>query len=451
MLITDNVVYLTANSGYNKNVFINISFTCALSYIPMKEQLSNFFAFDIGSSKIAAVNASITREGKVKINSQVLRRSNGFKSSSITNMELAEGSLIDAIYALERKTNKSIKEIAVSLSGSGVKSYYVRSKIKLKVLPITDRDLRKLIRLALVQFRVENQEIVHYFPIEFILDSKKNVDNPIGMYAREVSCQLHIISADSFMIMNLTSCLAKCYVEVTDIFLSIYSSGISCLTQDEKQLGSIIIDIGSNTSSFGIFLNNQLIYTGYVPIGGEDITHDIAKTFSISIQDADRVKILYGSSSAKIMSSSNIIRLDKMRSNNNYNSELTITDIDLAKIIESKVRKIFVNIKNDCDRISINHLLAKKIIVTGGGSSLPGLSNLATDIFQKQVRIAKQEILLNFNQDHNPYVYSTVIGMVQAKYLKYKKNFFASSPMHSSIGWPKRAFSWLQKNVCRRL
>ena len=411
----------------------------------MKGKASNYIAFDIGSSKIAAVAANISKNGQTKINSQILQYSEGFKSGSITNMEFAENSIVAAIYALEQESDKSIKEIAISLSGVGVKSYYVNHKIKLGNQPISKQDIKKLLSKALAEFKVKDQEVIHYFPLEFILDENQHVDDPTGMYARELSCHLHIISADSFMLMNLTKCLAKCHVEVSDVFLSIYSSGLACLTKDEKELGSIIIDMGSNTSSFGIFLDNQLVYTGYVPIGSKDITRDIAKTFSISIAAADKLKILYGNSSAKLVKNTTI-RLDEFDPDNGYNAELSITALDLAKVIEAKVQEIFGKIKKECDRISMDHLLAKRVIITGGGASLSGLTSTAAELFQKQARAAKPEIIPGFAENYNPYMYSTVIGMIKAKSLKYQKNSFRHG-VDEDAGLFKRTFLWLRENI----
>ena len=411
----------------------------------MKGKSCNFIAFDIGSSKIAALAANINKNGQAKISSQILQYSEGFKSGSITSMELAENSIIAAIYALEQESDKSVKEIAISLSGAGVKSYYVNHKMKLGNQPISKQDIKKLISKALLEFKVNHQEIIHYFPVEFIIDGKQNVDDPLGMHAREISCQLHVVSADSLMLMNLTKCLAQCHVEVSDVFLSIYSSGISCLTKDEKELGSIIVDIGSNTSSFGIFLHDNLVYTGYIPIGSRAITRDIAKEFSVSIAAADKLKILYGNANPRIVKN-NTIMLDEFDPDNSYNSEPSITSVDLARIIETRTQEIFIKIKEKCDRISMEHLLAKRMIITGGGAALPGLTSIVSNLFQKQVRIAKPEIIPGFAENYNPYMYSTVIGMVKAKSLKYQRNSFRHG-VDENAGLFKRTFLWLRENI----
>jgi len=405
----------------------------------MKGKSSSFVAFDVGSSKIAAIAAQTNKQGETKIHSQILQYSEGFKSGAITHMEMAENSIISAIYALEKERDKSIKEIAISLSGAGVKSYYINHKIKLGNQPISKQDVKKLINKALADFKVKDQEIIHHFPMEFIIDSNQVVENPVGMYARELVCQMHIISADSLMLMNLTRCLAKCHVEISDIIVSIYASGISCLTYDEKDLGAIIVDIGSHTTSFGIFLDNKIIYISYVPIGSAHITTDIAKAFSIGRAAADKLKILYGNANADLLTKDSSVRLDELDSNNNLNSDLSISTKQLAKIIQPRVEEIFLELKKQCDHVSMDHLLARRMVVTGGGAALAGLKSLAAEIFQKQVRIAKPEIIAGFTENYNPYAYSTVLGMVKLKSFK--------SDHCEDGGWFKKTFVWLKENI----
>ena len=412
----------------------------------MKGKSSNFIAFDIGSSKIAAIASHINKQGEARINSQILQYSAGFKSGTITNMELAENSIIGAIYALEKECDKSIKEVAISLSGVGVKSYYISHKIKLGNQPISRQDIKKLIHKALSDFKIKDQEIIHHFPMEFIVDDGQTVENPVEMYARELACQLHIISADSLMLMNLTKCLAKCHVEVSDIIVSIYSSGIACLSDDEKELGSIIIDIGSHTTSFGIFLDNKIVYVSHIPIGSMHITTDIAKVFSISLHAADKVKILYGNANSGLLVKDTMIRLDEFESDNGYNSDLSITTGQLAEIIYPRINEFFLKIKKQCDHISMDHLLARRVVITGGGAALPGIKNLAAEIFQKRIRIAKPEIIPGFTENYNPYMYSSVIGMVKSKSLKYQKNL-PGTDYDEDSGWFKRTFLWLKENI----
>ena len=219
----------------------------------MKGKTANFIALDIGSSKLAALAANINKYGQPTITSQVIRSSNGFKSGVITDLKAAEESLVSVIYSLENEIDKSVNEINISVSGAGIKSFYVRHSVKLSSGSISKQDVRKLIQKALGEFKVPDMEVIHYFPIEFILDGDNIVENPVGMYGVELECQIHIIAANSTKILNLTKCLAKCQVEVREIISSVYATGLATLTEDEAKLGAIIVDIGSHTSSFAIF------------------------------------------------------------------------------------------------------------------------------------------------------------------------------------------------------
>jgi len=412
----------------------------------MKGKSSNFIAFDIGSSKISAIASHINKQGYAQVNSQILQHSEGFKSGNIVNMELAENSLIDAIYALEKECDKSIKEVAISLSGARVKSYYISHKIKLGNQPISKQDVKKLINKALAEFKVKDQEIIHYFPMEFAIDNEQIVDDPTGMHAHSLSCQLHIVSADSLMLLNLTKCLARCHVEVSDIIVSIYASGIACLSSDEKEMGSIIVDIGSNTTSFGIFWQGKLAYVSHIPLGGADITIDIAKAFSVSMATADKLKILFGNANPSLLTKDATIRLEEFEPENNYDSDLSITASQLANIINTRMQEIFYQIQTQCNKVSMDHLIAKRMVITGGAAALPGIKSIAAEMFQKQVRIAKPENIPGFAENYNPCMHSSVIGMIKSKSLQYQKNYFKSD-RYGETGWFKRTFVWLRENI----
>ncbi len=404
----------------------------------MKVKLSNFIAFDIGSSKISALMAYINKQGDIKISSQILHNSEGFKAGNIINMELAENSIMNAIYALEKDSEKNIREIAISLSGAGVKSYYVSHTIKIGSSPISRQDVKKLINKTLSKFNIKDQEIVHYFPMEFCLDNRQVVDNPLGMYAREISCQLHIITANSIMLMNLTKCLAKCNIEVNEVIASVYASGISTLNQDEQELGCIIVDIGSHTTSYGIFLDKKIIYSNHVPIGGLQITTDIAKKLSINIQLAEKLKILYGNASPDIVFKDNAISLEGV--------SLSVTTSQLARIIKPRIKEILLKIRRDLDSLKMENLLTRTMVITGGSAAMPGIKNVAADIFQKRVRIAAPENMPGFTESYNPYVHSTAIGMVKAQSIK-QQDKSSLIKGKGDKGFFKRFIGWLKENI----
>ena len=413
----------------------------------MKAKLSNFVAIDAGSNKIAGIAASIDKKGNARIVSQNLHYSSGFKSGVITHLKNAENSIISAIYSLERDCGKNIKQVVVSLSGAGTKSYYVYHKIKLSNQQISKQDVKKLIQKALAEFKVKDQEIIHYFPVEFSIDDNTNIDYPVGMLGKELGCQLHIITANTALLANLANCFAKCHVEINSLVLAIYASGLSCLSDDEKNLGSIIIDIGSSTTSFGVFLSGKLIYTDYIPIGSSHITSDIAKIFSISFNLAEKLKVLYGNAIPSSFDKNNIINVDDLEPDSLYNSTTVVTSSQLTEVINPRVEEMLLMIKEQYDKIAVDHLIARRLVITGGGSMLRGIKELASNIFEKQVRIAKPNVIPGFAEDCNPGIYSTSLGMVKDYVLKQQKQSFEVDSKEEGYGWVKKTLAWLKDNI----
>ncbi|HJD67947.1 MAG TPA: cell division protein FtsA [Rickettsia endosymbiont of Bembidion lapponicum] len=411
----------------------------------MKEKISNLVALDFGSSKIAAIAAYISKKGEIKVASQNLHHSKGIKSGVITDLKNAESSIISAIYALEKDCNKNIKKVILSLSGAATKSYYINYTIKVSTATITEQDIKKLLQKALQEFKFKNQEIIHYFPLEFILDNNR-VENPVGMYGKELGCELHIIAAELNMLSNIVQCFAKCHIEVTNITLAIYASAISCLTNDEKNLGSLIIDIGDKTTSFGIFFAGKLIYTGHVNIGSFHISSDIAKVFGTDLATAEKLKILYGNAILSSFDKDSIINMEDFNVDTHHSPAGAVTIYKLAEVIKARAEEILLMVKSEYDKAIKGQISVYRTVITGGGSRLRGLKELSSKVFEKQTRIGKPELIDGFTEDYNPAAYSAVIGMLKIHALKQQKEF-SHMKLDENSSWINKVFDWLRENI----
>lgn len=409
----------------------------------MKKRQANFVSIDVGSSKIASIASHISKKGEVEIVGQNLYYSEGVKSSVVVDLAKAEHSIIQSIYALEQDSAGNIGEAFVTLSGYGTKSYYIENQTNVTGSKITKNDVEQLIQKSLSGFNIKDSQIIHYFPIEFTIDSGDIVEDPIGMFSNKLGCKIHIIAANSNMLLNLANCFSKCQIEVQGVILAIYASSIACLTDDEKKLGSLIIDFGARTTSFGIFIDNKMVYTGYVPIGGWHVTSDIAKAFSINFSTAEKLKILYGSTAESATKSSNVISLD-----DGEGSQFNITIGDLANIISPRIEEILELVKDQYDKVNLDHLISRKIVLTGGGALLKGLKEKVCMEFAKQVRVAKPKILHGFAEDYNPGIYSSSIGIIEAYASKQRRNY---NPTIHDYGikqsWGAKILSWLRENI----
>jgi cell division protein FtsA len=409
----------------------------------MKKRQANFVSIDVGSSKIASIASKISKGGEAEIIGQNLYYSEGVKSSVVVDLAKAEHSIIQSIFALEQDCSGNIEEAVISLSGYGTKSYYLENKIAINGTQITKNDVQKLTQKTLSGFSIKDSQIIHYFPLEFSIDSGDAVDDPIGMFSNKLGCRIHIIIANSNMLLNLANCFSKCHIEIQGVVLGIYASGMACLTEDEKKLGSLIIDFGARTTSFAIYIDSKMVYRGHVPIGGWHITSDIAKAFSINFATAEKLKILYGSASESATKSSNVISLDDGEGNG-----FNITIGDLANIISPRIEEILELVKLDYDKVNLDHLISRKIVLTGGGALLKGLKEKVCMEFAKQVRVAKPKILNGFAEDYNPGIYSNAIGVIEAYSSRLKKNSDITNQDYGiRQSWGAKILSWLRENI----
>jgi cell division protein FtsA len=411
-------------------------------------KLANLIVLDVGSSKIAAIAANLNKNGKIDLITQILHYSGGMRSGIVTDIVAAEESIVGTIYALEKECNKNIKEIMLVTSGAGAKSYYIDYSIEFgDIHTISHVDVKKLLQKALEHFTIMDKEIIHYFPLRFTIDNDHIVDNPIGVQGKKLSCNVHIVAVNHSSIANLTQCFARCNVEVTKIGLSVYTAGVASLTDDEKSLGSVLIEFGSHTTNIAVFYEGEMIYTGYVSIGGAHITADIAKTCSVSIETAEKLKILYGVASIETLQNDSMVNVEDFEPENNYDNNLTISVSQIAKIIEPRLQEILEKLKKQIDVLEMDNILSKRVVVTGGGASMQGLRTVVSKLFNKQVRVAKFDTVLRNHEGHSPHSYAATIGMVKYYADIVSRNTEGYYNLQEKSGWFKKAMIWVKDNM----
>ena len=327
--------------------------------------------------------------------------------------------------------------MSIAVNGLDAKSYYVQHRKN--VSSITKKDVDNLIADTLCKFAVPNRTILHHFPVEFVVDDTNIVHDPVGMQATTLTCQLHLLTVNAAHLSNIISCFSDCHVKVDRVMLSIYAAGLACLNEDEKSLGSMIIDFGARTTSFGVFLGGQMIYAGQVPIGGWHITSDIAKLLSVEIKTAEKLKILYGSAVHSVLERENIINLSQLEPNIAEN-DMVITTADLCQIIIPRIEEIMDYIKRDYDRIAIDHLMSRRIVLTGGSAQMRGMKELVFRYFTKQVRVA-QPTLPGMSEEANMNVYSPAIGLTKHEFLRRQRE---SNLYSSPASFIDKVWNWLR-------
>jgi cell division protein FtsA len=398
-------------------------------------------SFDIGSSKIAIIIGMMDDEGHYEVKNRFVGPSQGIRSSLITNLSQAEESIISSVLSLEKTCKNFVKQVAISVCSSCAESNYVSSKVRVAGQNVTKQDVQKLISRALVDFSETTQQVIHFFPMEFTLDGSSGITDPVGLLGKELSCNLHIISIDINILNNLLNCLNKCQIHVKDIVLSIYASGLGCTTAKERQSGALVVDFGDRVTSFGVLLEEKLIYFGCVPIGSWHITSDIAKAFSISLESSQKLKTLYGSSA--VLENSNMINLEEIDKDEFlFNQVISVSD--LSAVINPRVEEIFTLLKEEYGKLKVDDLIAQNMIITGQGSLLNNLAETVGDIFSKTVKI---DSTYQEGEPKDDLSYTTALGIIEFKSIKKKEGLLLNNNAANNSSFLKRMFGWLKENI----
>jgi cell division protein FtsA len=366
---------------------------------------------DIGSSKIACFIAKIGPFGRLEIIGIGHNISQGIKAGRITDIKAAENSIAQAVEAAEQMAGEVIKKIYVSISSNNLISQCMTSDLMISGHEINDKDLNRLLFQALDKFHEQDLDVIHSFPYDYMLDGNRGIENPLGMYGNNLTCAYHILSATSNFLLNMNNCITRCQLEVENFVSTSYASGLSCLTNDERDLGVTLIEFGGGATSVSVFNRGNILFTDALPIGGIHVTNDIARVFSTDFINAERVKTLYGT---VIMTSADYdeiieVPISSTRDDTEMNS---VKRSMLVEIIRARIEETLDLVLKKLEASGMEKYGGNKLIITGGASRLSGMKEMAGHIFSKTVRIGYPREIIGLAESTSGIAFSTPIGML---------------------------------------
>ncbi|MET0547637.1 MAG: cell division protein FtsA, partial [Caulobacterales bacterium] len=347
-------------------------------------------ALDIGTSKVSCV---IVRSDAESASLRVVGvgecASTGVRAGTVADIEALERAIRTAVEIAERASGLSISEVVVSYSGGGLKSQLVTGEAIIDGEPIGRREVRRAILQAMEHVRCTGQDLLHANPIVYALDDDCAVRDPRGMVAERLSVGLHALAAPAAATRNLVVAIERAHLAVDKIVAAPYASALSTLVQDEMDLGSLCIDLGAGTTKLAIYVDGGFAFADCIPLGGMRVTADIAQGFGATFQASERTKLQYGAieSSALGASDSDRIDIEQVDDSGNMN-KATATRGALVKIIRPRMEEIFEIAR---DRLGSTEAAqgAARIVLTGGGSQMPGVRALAQHVFGRPVRLGR--------------------------------------------------------------
>jgi len=351
-----------------------------------------FAALDIGSSKIACLIARSENNGPPRVVGIGHQLSEGMKHGSVSNMEALQYTIGQAVTAAEQMAGETLQRVIVNISGAHLTSQTVDIELPLNGREVTESDVSRILAQGQTMVPEDAQghplELIHTIPVSYALDGQKGIRDPLGMTGSALNAQMHLIAAGFGPVRTLATAIARCHLDVEQIVAAPYASGLACLVEDEMDLGSLVIDMGAGTTSFAVFFDGNVVYTGGLPIGGAHVTNDIARGLTSSVAHAERLKTLYGNAIPSPMDEREIIDVPLVGEEAPENAN-HLPKSHLIRIIQPRVEEIFELVRARMDKSGFNEVAGRRIVLTGGASQLPGVRELAQRMLDKQVRLGR--------------------------------------------------------------
>ncbi|MDR2158271.1 MAG: cell division protein FtsA [Holosporaceae bacterium] len=401
---------------------------------------------DIGSAKVCCCIAHVFDDGRFEIMGIGYCICCGVKSGVIVDVKSVEKSIAKAVESAEKMANIRIKSVYVSVSGKNVESQIVNMSLNAGGRIIGSEDILHLFDYCNRQDG--DKAIIHSIPILYKVDSLNGIKNPVGMVAHSLSVSMNIVTVPEAQLNNLLICLARCHLDPVGIVSSVYASGLCVMDDDDMLSSQIVIDFGGGTTSIGFFYNGVFSGMEVIPLGGKHITDDVAYGLNISVANAERLKTLYGSALSSIHDESDVIFTPVVEDDDVINLQ-QISKSSINQIIQPRVEEILLMAKKRIEESSFTGGFARSVIITGGGSMLTGLRDLAGVILNKKIKAKKMEnfidgsdILVNNN-------FSVAVGMIKFAHLSndYLTKTKSSSNNEDGGGFLKKTLAWIENNL----
>jgi cell division protein FtsA len=369
-------------------------------------------ALDVGTSKIVCVIGQ-AEAGSLKVLGSALRESAGLKAGTITSMELAEESIRECVAAAENMADARIQNVLISVNCGQPVSVTSRSVMSLDGALISDEHLRALLADGRARARMDGHEVIQSAPTAYVVDEARGVRNPLGMFCQRVGVAMHAVAVKPSPLQNLKLAVERCHLHVVGTQFGAYASGLSTLTEDEKQIGATVIDMGGGTTSIAVFVEGHLVHADVVPVGGFAVTNDIARMLAAPLAAAERVKTLYGAAMGEMDAGADVVAVAQMGEEGD-DAALRVPRSMVTRIIQARLEEIFGEVQTRLRASGFDVAAGRRAVLTGGACQLAGTRELAARILNKQVRIGRPATFTGLAAASAGPDYATAIGLLMA-------------------------------------
>lgn len=372
--------------------------------------------------------------------------SKGLRCGAVVDMDAVENSIRSSVEAAEKMAGENIHQVIINLSCGAPKSRLIAYEVSIAGHEIGNSDLRRILDTSgLVKNLPNDHELVHAIPVGYSIDGTRGVRDPRGMFGERLGVNMHVVTAASGAVRNLTNSVARCHLDIEAKVVSPYASALACLVDDEKQLGAALIDMGGGSTGISVFFDGGLVHTDIIEMGGVHVTSDIARGLSTPVTHAERMKILYGNAVPSSSDDREVIKVPLIGDEEGADA-CSVPRSMLVGIIRPRLEETLEIVRSRLDDAGFGKV-AGRIVLVGGAGQLPGVHDLAVRIFNKQVRMGRPLPIGGLAESMCGPAFATCAGLLKFAAGGLVENTDRSyRPIEEPSGRLDRFGRWLREN-----
>jgi len=405
-----------------------------------KEQKNLIVGLDIGTSKVVALVAEVLPEGRLEVVALGEAPSRGLKKGVVVNIESTVSSIQRALEDAELMADCKIREVYTGIAGSHIKSINSHGMVAIKDKEVTQADVDRVIETARAVNIPMDQQILHILTQEFVIDGQEDVREPLGMSGVRLEAKVHIVTGAVSAAQNIIKCVKRCGLEVRDLVLQPLASSMAVLSEDEKDLGVCLVDIGGGTTDIAVFTNGAIQHTAVIPIAGDQITNDIAMALRTPTKEAEDIKRAHGCALRQLANPSDMVEVPSV----GERAARQLSRQTLAEVIEPRVEELYSLIQAELRRSGFEDLVSSGIVLTGGSSMMQGMVELGEEVFHMPVRLGLPQYVGGLSEVVRNPRYATGVGLLLAGLEQYQRHQLARMQSSSLQQVFEKMKSWFQ-------
>jgi len=406
-----------------------------------KENKNLIVGLDIGTSKVVAVVAELLPDGRLELIGMGSHESKGLKKGVVVNIEATVNAIQRALEEAELMADCKIQRVYTGIAGSHIRSFNSTGMVPIRDREVTPMDVDRVIETARAMPIPTDQQVLHILTQEFIIDGQDGVREPLGMSGVRLEVKVHIVTGAVSAAQNIVKCVRRCGLEVSDLILQPLASSLATLTEDEKELGVCLVDVGGGTTDVAIFREGAIRHTAVIPIAGDQITNDIAMALRTPTQEAEELKLRHGCALRQLADANEMIEVPGVGDR----PPRQLSRQTLAEVIEPRVEELYSLVQKVLRESGYEELLSSGIVLTGGSSVMQGMVELGEEIFHMPVRLGVPRYSGGLSDVIRSPRYSTAVGLLLDGKMRTERGMLARQG-GSLRQVASRMREWFQRN-----